>query len=159
MPDFSPDDLEAEARADEIGSHHGAAASRAQRLKDTCSHCGLATVPGRICTACEVAGTDQIEELESLRRSGLVPLPYRVDAYCSGGWQHIASFVSEGDAYEWAERYASVLGARVWLDGECLGVSYGPRSWHAPPHNRNCDGKPCECGAVPPLGSMARGVR
>jgi len=84
-------------------------------------------------------------------------LRFRVDIYCSGGWQRLASFVSETDAYEYGERYVVSGGARVWNRDTCIAVSYGRRSWKAPPHDRNCDGKPCECGAVPPLGSRARG--
>ena len=80
-------------------------------------------------------------------------LPYRVDVFCSGGWQHRASFAGATDAYEYGER-CSTSGARVWDGEECVGVTYGPRSWRGPRHNRNCDGKPCECGAVPPIGSM-----
>jgi hypothetical protein len=86
------------------------------------------------------------------------PPPFRVDAYCSGGWQHLASFASETHAYEYGEAHARTGGARVWKGGECIAVSYGGRSWSAPRHTRNCDGKPCECGAVPPIGSMALGT-
>ena len=82
-------------------------------------------------------------------------LRFRVDVYCSGGWQHVASFAGEADTYEYGERYAT-SGARVWEGGDCIAVTYGPRSWHAPRHNRDCDGKPCECGAVPLIGSMAK---
>ena len=82
-------------------------------------------------------------------------LPYRVDAFCSGGWQHLASFAGETDAYRYGES-CSVNGARVWKGGVCIGVTYSPRSWRAPKHLRNCDGNPCECGEVPPIGSMAR---
>lgn len=83
-------------------------------------------------------------------------LRFRVDVFCSGGWQHLASFASETDAYEYGERY-SITGARVWDGDECVATTKGRRSWHEPPHGRNCNGKPCECGAVPPLGSMHRG--
>jgi hypothetical protein len=83
-------------------------------------------------------------------------LQFRVDVFCIGGWKYLASFVGETDAYEYGERY-STLGARVWNRGVCIATTSGPRSWHAPPHNRDCDGNPCECGAVPPLGSMHQG--
>jgi hypothetical protein len=82
-------------------------------------------------------------------------LPWRVDVFCSGGWQQVATFAGEADAYEYGEHYAT-NGVRVWKDGECIAVSYGRRSWRAPRHNRNCNGSPCECGGVPPIGSMAR---
>jgi hypothetical protein len=82
-------------------------------------------------------------------------LPYRVDVCGSGGWQHLASFAGEADAYEYGERYA-FNGVRVWHDGKCIAVTYGRRSWRAPHHNRNCNGDPCECGEVPPIGSHAR---
>lgn len=68
-------------------------------------------------------------------------LPYRVDVYSSGGWQHLASFAGETDAYEYGEKCA-VSGARVWHDGKCIAVTYGRRSWRAPRHNRNCNGDP-----------------
>lgn len=84
------------------------------------------------------------------------PLPFRVDVFCSGGWQHLASFAGETDAYEYGERYAC-SGSRVWDGDTCIAVTDGPKSWRAPRHLRNCDGQPCECGAVPMLGSMARG--
>jgi len=80
-------------------------------------------------------------------------LPFRVDVFCSGGWQHLASFAGEADAYEYGEPH-SLTGARVWKDGECIALTGGRRSWRAPVHGRNCDGKPCECGEVPPIGSM-----
>lgn len=83
-------------------------------------------------------------------------LRFRVDAYCSGGWQHRASFAGEADTYEYGEQHTT-SGARVWDGDDCIAVTYARRSWHAPRHNRNCNGKPCECGAVASIGSMARG--
>lgn len=83
-------------------------------------------------------------------------LPYRVDVYCSGGWQWLASFASETDAYEYGEGY-SICGVRVWEGESCIAISYGRKSWRGPNHLRNCNGLPCECGAVPPLGSMSKG--
>lgn len=99
-----------------------------------------------------------IDDYGMIRRKRFVSLLFRVDTYCSGGWQHTASFAGDADAYEYGERYAS-NGARVWNGEDCIAVTYGPRSWHAPRHNRDCNGKPCECGAVPLLGSMARAER
>ena len=84
-------------------------------------------------------------------------LRFRVDVFCSGGWQHLASFAQETHAYEFGET-ASTLGVRVWDGDECIAVTDGRRSWRAPAHNRDCDGKPCECAAVPPLGSMHPGT-
>jgi hypothetical protein len=55
-----------------------------------------------------------------------------VDVFCAGGWQHLASFAGEADAYEYGER-CSLSGARVWKGDECLGLTGGPRSWRAAP--------------------------
>lgn len=95
--------------------------------------------------------------LEILSERGQQPLPYRVDVYCSNGWQHCASFGGRTDAFEYGERFVGVSGARVWKEGKCIAVNYGPcpLSWRKPQHLRNCNGDPCECGEVPPLGSMA----
>lgn len=81
-------------------------------------------------------------------------LKFRVDVLCSGGWQHTASFVNETEAYEYS---TMKLRSRVWEGDECIALCHDGLSWHAPKHLRNCDGKPCECGEVPPLGSHAQG--
>jgi len=69
-----------------------------------CSHCGLGMVAGRICTACEVVGTDKIEELEAL--------PFRVDVLCVGGWTTCGRFSHAYDARQWAFQ---------WLDWRLYG--------------------------------------
>ncbi len=81
-------------------------------------------------------------------------LRFRVDVFAAGGWQHVASFASETQAYEFGER---MLKSRVWDGDTCIAANDGPRSWHGIRHNRDCDGKPCECGAVPPIGSTHPG--
>lgn len=83
-------------------------------------------------------------------------LNFRIDVFTSKGWQHTASFAGETDAYEYGERH-SMSGARLWNGNECIAATHGRKSWHEIKHNRNCDGKPCECGAVPPIGSFHRG--
>lgn len=83
-------------------------------------------------------------------------LRFRVDTFGSRGWQHTASFANETDAYKYGERY-SIGGARVWDGEECIAATHGRKSWHKIKHNRHCDGKPCECGAVTPIGSMSKG--
>lgn len=96
-------------------------------------------------------------EWRKAKETEAATLPYRVDVFCSGGWQHLASFAGETDAYQYGERYA-LSGARVWHDDECLAVTDGPKSWRAPKHLPNCDEKLCQCGALPPIGSKVLGT-
>ena len=57
------------------------------------------------------------------------PLEFSVVVLCSGGWQVLAGFASETDAWTYGGR---MLDVRVWNDEVCLGHKDGYRMpWKA----------------------------